>query len=259
MNTSNYRTIAIQFREPVLTIELRRPPLNIIDLAMMGEIADALQRADADVAVRFVVFRAVGEKAFCAGVSIQDHLPATIERMLISFHNIFRRLARTDKIVIAAVQGHCLGGGLELVSMCDMVVATETAQFGQPEIRLGQLPPVGVILLPHLIGYLKAAELVLTGAPIPAREALALGLVNRVVPVEELDKATDSLLAEMTTLSGEALKLTKHLLRRTRGLNFEQLLDDSESFFLNRLAPTHDAREGIVAFMEKRPPKWTHH
>jgi cyclohexa-1,5-dienecarbonyl-CoA hydratase len=260
---TNYQTIAVHTAAPTLTIELRRPPLNIIDIAMMGEISDALTRAEAatgeNVGVRFIVFRAAGEKAFCAGVSIQDHLPATIEKMIVDFHRIFRQLAKSDKIIIAAVQGHCLGGGLELVSMCDLVIATETAQFGQPEIKLGQMPPVGVILLPHLIGYRKAAELVLTGASIPAREALALGLVNRIVPAADLAKATEALLAELSGLSGEAMKLTKHLLHRTQGLNFEHLLDDSESFFLNRLAPTHDAKEGIVAFLEKRAPKWTHH
>ena len=259
MTTANYTTIAVHAAAPVLSITLNRPPLNIIDIAMMGEISDALARAEADPALRFIVFRAAGAKAFCAGVSIQDHLPATIEQMIVDFHKIFRQLAKTDRIVIASVQGHCLGGGLELVSMCDMVICTEAAQFGQPEIKLGQMPPVGVILLPHLIGYRKAAEMILTGASIAAREALALGLVNRVVANDALAEATDVLLGEMTALSGEALKLTKHLLHRTRGLNFEHLLDDSESFFLRRLAPTHDAKEGILAFLEKRAPKWTNH
>jgi len=242
----------------VLAIELDRPPLNIIDIAMMGEISEVLTGAEADASVRFIIFRAAGEKAFCAGVSIQDHLPATIEHMIVSFHTIFRQLAKTDKVVIAAVQGHCLGGGLELISMCDLVVAAEDAQFGQPEIKLGQMPPVGVVLLPHLIGYHKAAELILTGASIAARDALACGLVNRIVPVDALANATSLLIGEMASLSAEALKLTKHLLHRTRGLNFEHLLDDSESFFLNRLAPTHDAKEGITAFLEKRAPRWTH-
>ncbi len=259
MTTPNYTTIAVERAEPVLTIELRRPPLNIINIAMMEEIAAALTAAEADAGVRFIVFRAAGEKAFCAGVSIQDHLPATIEQMILSFHAIFRLLAKSDKIIVAAVQGHCLGGGLELVAMCDMVIATETAQFGQPEIKLGQMPPVGVILLPHLIGYRKAAEMILTGASIPAREALALGLVNRVVDGDALATSLHALLGEMIAQSGTALRLTKHLLQRTRGLDFNRLLDDSESFFLNRLAPTHDAKEGIVAFLEKRAPHWNHH
>jgi cyclohexa-1,5-dienecarbonyl-CoA hydratase len=254
----DYKTIAVRRDAATLTIELNRPPLNIIDIAMMGEISHALTAAEPDATVRFVVFRAAGEKAFCAGVSIQDHLPSTIEQMIVSFHKIFRQLANTDKIVIAAVQGHCLGGGLELVSMCDLVITTELAQFGQPEIKLGQMPPVGVILLPHIIGYRKAAELILTGANITAQEALALGLVNRIVRAEELSRETETLLSEMISLSGEALKLTKHLLQRTRNLNFEHLLDDSESFFLNRLAPTYDAREGIAAFLEKRAPQWKH-
>jgi cyclohexa-1,5-dienecarbonyl-CoA hydratase len=256
MTTQTYQTIQFEPSEAVTAITLAKPPLNILNISMIEEIGIALREIEADAASRVIVFRATGEKAFCAGVSIQDHTPDKIGTMIPRFHDIFRLLARTNKVTVAAVQGHCLGGGLELVSMCDLVIATENAQFGQPEIKLGQLPPVGVILLPRLIGYRKAAELLLTGASIGARQAEALGLVNRVVPFNRLNDEVEKLLAELTALSGAALAMTKQVLRRTSGFDFEAALRESEDFFLNRLIHTDDAKEGIFAFLEKRTPKW---
>jgi len=137
-----------------------------------------------------------------------------------------------------------------------LVVASEDAQFGQPEIKLGQLAPVGVILLPHLIGYRKAAELLLTGNTLSAWEAQRLGLVNRVAPPEQLPQCADELLSELLVQSGSALRLTKTILRRVAGLDFERALAESEEFFLQTLAKTEDAKEGVLAFLEKRAPQW---
>src|ERR1041385_681500 len=139
-----YNSIQVEQLGTAAHIILNKPPLNILDLAMMEEIREALEAIENRTEVRVVVFRAVGEKAFCAGVSIQDHTPDKIGIMIPKFHGIFRLLARTQKITIAVVQGHCLGGGLELAAMCDLIIASENAQFGQPEIKLGQLPPVGI-------------------------------------------------------------------------------------------------------------------
>jgi cyclohexa-1,5-dienecarbonyl-CoA hydratase len=258
MTTQTYQTIQLEQRDAVSTIVLNRPPLNILDVAMIEEIRGALQAIEADAANRIVVFRAAGEKAFCAGVSIQDHTPDKIAMMIPRFHDIFRMLARTDRVTIAAVQGHCLGGGLELASICDLVLAAEKAQFGQPEIKLGQLPPVGIILLPHLMGQRKAADLLLTGSSIGATKAEEFGLINRVVPNGELGRTLEELLVELTALSGTALAMTKQLLRRLAGLDFEKALQQSEDFFLNQVAATADAKEGIFAFLEKRAPQWTH-
>ena len=257
MTTQTYNAIQFERRESVSTIELSKPPLNILDISMIEEVGAALRAIEADSTSRVIVFRGAGEKAFCAGVSIPDHTPDRIGEMIPKFHEIFRLLARTDKVTVAAVQGHCLGGGLELVSMCDLVLATEDAQFGQPEIKLGQLPPVGIILLPHLLGYRKAAELLLTGLSIGAAKAEALGLVNHVVTRSSLEENLRELLAELTTLSGTALAKTKQLLRRISAYDFEKALQQSEEFFLNSVAATDDAKEGIFAFLEKRAPKWT--
>ena len=252
-----YESVNVTRLGPVYSIELSKPPLNIIDIAMMEEIQAALREADADPEVRVVAFRGAGPKAFCAGVSIQDHTPDRLGEMIPRFHGIFRQLARTDKVTLAVVDGHCLGGGFELAMMCDLVVASENAQFGQPEIKLGQLAPVGVILLPHLIGYRKAAELLLTGSNIDARQVQALGIVNRVVTAGQLSQCADELLRELLEQSGSALRLTKTILRRVAGLDFERALTESEEFFLQTLAKTDDAKEGIFAFLEKRAPHWT--
>src|SRR5262245_18477075 len=151
MAIQTFRSIQVARREAVATIVLNKPPLNILDIAMIEEINEALLEIEADEGIRVAVFRTGIDKAFSAGVSIQDHLPDKIHEMIPKFHRIFRQLARTDKVTIAVVQGHCLGGGLELAAMCDLILADDSAVFGQPEIKLGQLPPVGIILLPHLI------------------------------------------------------------------------------------------------------------
>jgi cyclohexa-1,5-dienecarbonyl-CoA hydratase len=258
MATETYQAIQVERQEAVYSIVLNKPPLNILDIGMIEEVHDALLAAEEDATVRIVVFRGAGEKAFCAGVSIQDHTPDRIRLMIPRFHNVFRQLARTDKVTVAAAHGYCLGGGLELASMCDLMVATEDAQMGQPEIKLGQLPPVGIILLPYLIGYRKAAELLLTGRSIGAREAQLLGLVNRVVPEGELTRGLEELLGELTAQSGAALRMTKRLLRRIARPDFERLLRESEEFFLEDVVESADAKEGIMAFLEKRAPHWTH-
>lgn len=253
-----YQTIQVERQGPLFTIQLNKPPLNILDAAMIEEVLMALQEVESDLEAHIIVFRSAGQKAFCAGVSIQDHTPDRIRDVVPRFDDIFRQLARTDKVTLAVVQGYCLGGGMELAMACDLIVAAENAQFGQPEIKLGQLPPVGIVLLPHLIGYRKAAELLFTGKNIGAREAEALGLVNRLAPPEQLSQCAEQLLQEMLPLSGTALRLSKNLLRRVSGLDFERALHESEEFFFETVVPTDDAKEGIIAFLEKRAPQWTH-
>jgi enoyl-CoA hydratase len=257
-NETTYRTIRVEREDSVATVFLNKPPLNIIDIEMMKELLAALRKIDEEDDVRVIVFRAAGEKGFSAGVSIQDHLPDRIVEMIQSFHAVFRHLARTQKVTIAAVHGVCLGGGFELALICDMIVASDDAKFGQPEIKLGQLPPVGIVLLPHLVGYRKAAELVLSGNTIGPAEALALGIVNRVVPKVQLSESLSELVQSLVSGSGNTLRLTKELLRRVSGIEFEKLLDESEEYFLHTLVPTADAKEGIFAFLEKRIPKWSH-
>ena len=139
---------------------------------------------------------------------------------------------------------------------CDIVIASERARFGQPEIKLGVFPPVAAVLLPRVIGDKRARELILTGDLIDAREALRLGLVNAVVPPEELEQKAEDVLVKLRELSAPALEATKHALDMARGTSFDEALERVENLYLNELMKTADANEGIKAFMEKRKPLW---
>jgi len=252
--TSRPETIRLRIEERTAWITLDRPPLNILDIAMMESLDAALERAlpKSD----FVIFQGAGVKAFCAGADVADHSPKRIGKMLAAFHTVFRRLAAADCLTIAAVHGYCLGGGMELATFCDFVLATESAQFGQPEIRLGCYPPVALVTLPRLIGMQAAANLIFKGSQISAAEAHRLGFVTRVVADSGLLAAVDSLLEELRALSPTALRLTRKTMARLHSPNFSKQLKEVERVYLSELMKTHDAQEGIRAFLEKRRPVW---
>ena len=174
---------------------------------MMREINSALGLCSQERDLVAVVFAAADDcRAFSAGVAVEEHVEETIFQMLDSFHSIFRNLELMSKPTIAVIDGAALGGGCELVAACDLCVASERARFGQPEIKLGVFPPVAAVLLPHVIGDKRARELMLTGELIEATEAARLGLVNYVVPSNELEQKTDELLARLRNLSAVALE-----------------------------------------------------
>jgi len=252
--TTHLETIQLRIEHRTAWITLDRPPLNILDIAMMESLNAALERALAKSDL--VVFQGAGVKAFCAGVDVADHAPKRVDKMLSAFHGVFRRLAVADCLTIAAVHGYCLGGGMELATFCDFVLATESAQFGQPEIKLGCFPPVAMVTLPRLIGLQAAGHLILTGHQISATEAHRLGLVTRVVPDYELSAAVDRLLEELRALSPSVLHLTRRILARLHSSDFLKQLEEAERVYLSELIQTHDAQEGIRAFLEKRKPVW---
>lgn len=225
--------VTAQFRPEHRTawITLDRPPLNILDIPMMGLIDAALDRALRNC--DFLVFQGAGPKAFSAGVDVADHTPERVAGMLSAFHRIFRRLATADCVTIAAVDGYCLGGGMELATFCDFVLATESAQFGQPEIKLGCFPPVAMITLPQLIGMRAATDLILTGRQIDAAEAQHLGLVTTVVPADGLSLAVNKLLDELGALSPAVLNLTRKTLWRLYASEFAAQLDEVEQVYLS--------------------------
>jgi len=235
-------------------ITLDRPPLNVLDIAMMNAMSraveSAVERCD------FLVFQGAGPKGFSAGAEVRDHTPEHVAEMLAAFHGVFRRLARADCLTIAAVHGYCLGGGMELATFCDFVVATESAQFGQPEIKLGCFPPVAMVLLPLLVGFRAALDLILTGRTISAAEAHRLGLVSRMVEDSALVQAVEALRAELHALSPAVLRLGRRALWKRAGFDFERSLEEVEALYLNELMKTEDAQEGIRAFLEKRAPAW---
>jgi cyclohexa-1,5-dienecarbonyl-CoA hydratase len=252
--TIHLETVQVRVEHRTAWITLDRPPLNILDIATMESLDAALELAlpKSD----FVVFQGAGVKAFSAGADVADHAPKRVEKMLSTFHGVFRRLAVADCLTIAAVQGYCLGGGMELATFCDFVLATESAQFGQPEIKLGCFPPVAMVTLPRLIGMQAALHLILTGHQISAAEAHTLRLVTRVVPDHELVAAVETLLEELRALSPSVLRLTRKTLKRIHEEDFLKQLQEVEQTYLSELMQTHDAQEGIRAFLEKRKPEW---
>ena len=204
-----------------------------------------------------IVFDADKEcRSFSAGVAVEEHVQDTIFQMLDSFHSIFRQLEQVAKPSIALVDGAALGGGCELVAACDIVIASDRARFGQPEIKLGVFPPVAAVLLPLVIGEKRARELILTGEIIDAVEAGRLGLCNHVVPGTQLEPKLLEVLAKLRELSGTSLQFARQSLDLGRGRSIDAALSEQENIYLHELMKTQDANEGVKAFMEKRKPVW---
>lgn len=253
--SSHFEHILFEKNNGVATLTLNRPPLNILNIAMMGEMNEALEELEGDVEAKLLVICARG-KAFSAGVDIKDHTLDKVEEMIEVFHGIFRRLLSLEIPTLAVVQGACLGGGCELASFCDFVLASEEATFGQPEIKVGVFPPIAVVLFPHLIGQRRAFELLLTGEVIDAWEAERIGLITKVVPPEELERAREELVAKLAGLSGVVLRLTKRAIYEAADLPLGKAMEHIERLYLERLMSTEDAKEGLQAFLEKRKPVW---
>ena len=255
----DFQYIKFRIEDRVARITFARPPLNILNIAMLREINEALNQCAHQRELAAIVFDAAPDcNAFSAGVAVEEHVEETIFQMLDSFHGVFRNLEQMARPTIAIVDGSALGGGCELVAACDIVIASERARFGQPEIKLGVFPPVAAVLLPRVIGDKRARELILTGELIEAPEAARLGLVNYLLPSNELEQKTSELLSRFRNLSVAALAFTKEAIDLGRGRSLDLALKDVEDLYLNELMKTYDASEGIKAFSEKRKPEWRH-
>jgi len=255
--SDKYQHIKFKIDDRVARVTFARPPVNIFNIAMMQEINDALTQCARRGELVAIVFDAAADcRAFSAGVAVEEHVEETIFQMLDAFHAIFRNIEQIARPTIAVVDGAALGGGCELVAACDIAIASERARFGQPEIKLGVFPPVAAVLLPLVIGDKRARELILTGELIEATEAARLGLVNYVLPVNELEQKTSELLTGFRNLSAAALEHTKRAIDLGRGRSLDSVLKEIENMYLHELMKTHDAKEGINAFIEKRKPEW---
>lgn len=240
---------------PVARITLARPPLNVLTIEMMEEISSALAWAAARPALKALLLAAEG-KAFSAGVDIEDHRGDRVKPMLEAFHRIFRSLRGLDCVTVAAVQGAAVGGGAELATFCDLVIASEGATLGQPEITVGVLAPIAVLHYPSRMGAHRALQFLLSGQVVGAAEALRLGLVDRVVPADKLAEAATAEVERFAAQSAAVLRLTKRALRESLGLPFPDALAMIEELYQYELMTTVDAQEGLRAFAEKRKPVW---
>lgn len=250
--------ILLQKEDRTALLTLERPPLNVLDLAMLRELQDALDSVAKDGTVDFLVIRGGGERAFSAGVDVKDHTREKVPEMLQAVHGVIRTLSLLPQITIALVRGACLGGGCELASSCDFILASEDSFFATPEIDVGCYPPVALARFPSQLGYHRAAEMILTGRRISAQEALAIGLINRVVSVHELKQALEALLEELKGKSGAVLRLTLRGLREISLKNFSEMLERAEEIYLKELLKTEDVEEGVKAFLAKRKAQWRH-
>ncbi len=247
---------------PIATLTVNRPAaLNALNRAVLEEIARVLREVRHDPAARVLIVTGAGERAFVAGADIAAMAEmSTAEGLEFSRlgHRVMQSFEDLPIPVIAAVNGFALGGGLELAMACDLIIASEKARFGQPEINLALIPGFGgTQRLPHRIGHARAREYVLTGEMFDAKTALALGLANQVVAPEELMPAARKLAEKLASKSRAALRQAKAALRASftmeedAGLRFEQ-----EAFGL--VFASADRVEGTRAFVQKREPKWQH-
>jgi cyclohexa-1,5-dienecarbonyl-CoA hydratase len=229
--------------------------VNVIDLVTARELVATLESVGRQRDLSAVVLSGDG-RVFSAGVDVRDHLPDRGAEMLHEFHRVCRLVLAIDPPVIAAVQGPALGGGCELTLLCDLVLASERASFGLPEIRLGVFPPVAAVALPRIIPAHVASEMLLTGAVIDAAAARHWGLANRVVPESEFAAALEALLAELAALSATSLAITKRAMRISRVRPTAEEIEAAERLYLEELLHSEDAIEGLRAFLEKRAPAW---
>jgi methylglutaconyl-CoA hydratase len=232
---------------------------NAMNDAVIAGISAGFTAATADPDIRAVVLTGVGDKAFCAGADLSSgsgSFKYDYSKVGLNFVQLMKQARDLTLPLIARVNGHAMAGGLGMLGMCDMAIATDTARFGMPEVKIGIFPMQIMAVLQRLIPSRKLYEMALTGEPIAAHEALEIGLLNYVVPAAELDAKTDWLLSRLLDKSPTAIRRGKYAMRTTEQLNFDQAGVFMEAQ-IGTLALTEDAAEGRAAFIEKRAPVWT--
>ncbi|MCW5853500.1 MAG: enoyl-CoA hydratase/isomerase family protein [Anaerolineae bacterium] len=252
-----YQYILVEPEPPIAVVRFNRPKvLNALNQTLIGEMADALETLDRDEQIGCIILTG-NERAFAAGADITEMANATVvDQMSGDQFSRWDRVRRIKKPIIAAVSGWALGGGCEIALMCDMIVASESARFGQPEINIGIIPGAGgTQRWAQLVGKARAMEICLTGDPITAEEARAWGLVNRVVPVELYLEEAKTLARKIASKPPLAVRQAKEAVNNVfndyldKGLTFER-----KNFYM--LFATEDQKEGMAAFVEKRPAQW---
>ncbi len=252
---ASYENILVEAEETIAIIRLNRPKVyNALSHALITELTDALFALDKDEAIRVIILTG-NERAFAAGADISEmSKESSVSILLKDQFATWDKIRQTKKPIIAAVSGFALGGGLELMMNCDIIIASENAKLGQPEINLGIIPGAGgTQRLTRVVGKYKAMEMILTGEMITAEEALELGLVNKVAPAETYLEEAKKMAKEIAKKSPIALQLAKDAILKTYETSLaEGLLHERKNFYM--LFSTEDQKEGMSAFTEKRNP-----
>ena len=254
---SSYENILTEEFNHVGLVKLNRPKaLNALNSSLITELMDALSAFDSNESIGAIIITG-DERAFAAGADIKEMVEASAVEMLKQDHiSLFDRILYVKKPIIAAVSGWCLGGGNELAMSCDMIVASETARFGQPEINIGVIPGAGgTQRLTRAVGKAIAMEIVLNNRNLTAEEALNYGLVNRVVPIERYLEEAKKLAIEIATRAPLAIRMGKEVVNHTyESFLRDGLTDERRAFYF--LFASQDQKEGMQAFIEKREAKW---
>lgn len=251
--------VRVNREQRVGLVQLHRPEaLNALNGALMQELIQALEALDADASIGCMVLSG-GEKAFAAGADIKQMAQATaIEMLRQDDLAVWDRIRLIKKPLIAAVNGFALGGGCEVAMMCDLIIAGENAKFGQPEINIGVIPGAGgTQRLTRAVGKAKSMELILTGRPFKAAEALEMGLINKVVPDDQVLTEAKAMAHTIAEKPAVAVQLAKQTVLKAFESNLEEGLDYERKLFYLCFA-TEDQKEGMQAFQEKRQPTWKH-
>ena len=252
---SELKHLKYEMTDAVARITLDRPKFNMMNIEMMDELNGLFEGLSREDNLKCIVLYAEG-KHFCTGVEVADHKPDKVGDMIATFNRIFELTEQIEVPIIASVQGYCLGGGMELAIACDVIVAAESAQFGQPEIKVGFFPPYAAMRLPQLVGPARAIEICTTGKFYSAADARQMGMAGYVSKDDQLGETTAEIVKEIQTNSPLIIRLNKRAVRQHLGLAFKPALAGVSDLFLNTLMKTEDTLEGIASYEEKRKPVW---
>ena len=252
---SELKLLKFDKSDGVARITLDRPKFNMMNIDLMDELNGLLETLRQDDELKCIVLYAEG-KHFCTGVEVADHKPEKVDDMMATFNRIFELTEQIEIPIIASVQGYCLGGGMELAIACDIIVAAESAQFGQPEIKVGFFPPYAAVRLPQLVGPARAIEICTTGKFYSAEDARRMGMIAYVSEDDRLGETTDRIVKEIQANSPLIIRLNKRAVRQHLGMAFKPALAGVSDLFLNTLMKTEDTLEGIASYEEKRKPVW---
>jgi len=259
MSTSD-NILLVERRESVLHLTLNRPERrNALNDELIGQLSGEFDAAARDNDVRAIVLTGTGDKAFCSGADLNPEAATfgfDYSQPTSNYANMLRAARRTTVPIIGRINGFCLAGGMGLLAVCDMAVASSTAKFGLPEVKVGLFPMQVAALMQTMLPPRKFAEMCYTGEMLTANEALDCGLVNYVTSPEELEEKTAWLAERVTSKSPSAIRRGKYALAATAGMTFEQAIAYMEGQ-IGLMPLTEDAKEGIAAFAGKRAPKWT--
>jgi cyclohexa-1,5-dienecarbonyl-CoA hydratase len=250
-----FENVKFRIEGEVARLTLDRPEHNLLNERMLTELAVGINSVGERRDIKLIVLDSAAE-AFCGGIELGEYTRRRVFQLLDAFQNAFNAMLDTSKPLLVVVNGPAFGGGAELASLGDLVIATPRARFAQPEIKLGVFPPLAAAILPYILGPKLALELVLTGEVMTAERARELGLVNWLVPESQLENKVAEVVAKVTAQSGPVLSMAKKAILGSLGQSLREGVSSTMKVFLNELGDLEDSQEGLRALIEKRAPKW---